>query len=216
MTVGTLFIQLLTEKPVYYVSWVFTVVVSIVLHELGHGVAALRQGDETPRLTGHMTFDPLVHMGPLSLGLLFVVGIAWGMMPVDPTRFRSRHGDAIVSFAGPLVNLLLALLGLTALGLWLRAGGPAVEGSAAQNFQTFLWVFGVANLVLFLLNLIPVPPLDGSRVLASFSRPFRDLTSNPNNGGVFTVAFIGIFFLAGYLFRGAGDVADAWLAILGG
>ena len=85
------FLYMAKIDPFTYVSWVVTVVVSVVLHELGHGVAALRQGDDTPRTSGHMTLNPLVHMGGLSLFLLFVIGIAWGMMPVNPSRFRSRH-----------------------------------------------------------------------------------------------------------------------------
>lgn len=211
----TWFLSQATEDPVYYVSWVVTVLVSVVLHELGHGFAALSQGDDTPRTSGHMTLSPLVHMGPLSLVLLFVIGLAWGQMPVNPARFRSRHGDAIVSFAGPAVNLVLAFLGLTVLGLWLRFAVPAGHGIPPNAF-TFLWVFGTANLVLCLLNLIPVPPLDGSRVLASFSPPYRKLTTDPNNQGLFFVAFIGIFLGAQYLFRAADEIASAWITVLAG
>ena len=91
-------------------SKVVAVVISITLHELGHGAAALWQGDETPRLLGHMTLDPRAHMPPISWGLLLLVGIAYGLMPVNPSRFRSKHGDALVAFAGPAVNLILAAL----------------------------------------------------------------------------------------------------------
>jgi Zn-dependent protease len=209
------FFTMASEQPVYYVSWVVTVIVSVVLHELGHGFAALSQGDETPRLSGHMTLSPLVHMGPVSLVLLFVVGIAWGQMPVNPSRFRSRHGDAIVSIAGPAVNLVLAFLGLTVLGLWMRFAVPAGHGLPANLF-TFLWVFGTANLVLCLLNLLPIPPLDGSRVLASFSSPYRKLTVDPNNQGLFLVAFVGVFMGAGYLFRAANEIAAGWVSVLVG
>lgn len=204
------FISLAKTDLVRYVSWVFTVILSVVLHELGHGVAALRQGDETPRATGHMTWSPLVHMGPLSLVLLFVVGIAWGQMPVNPARFRSKYGDAIVSFAGPAVNLVLAFLGLTVLGLWLRFAPESIPANAI----TFLWVFGSANLVLFLLNLIPIPPLDGSRVLASLYAPYRRLTVDPNNSGMFLVAFIGVFLGAQYLFEAAFWLSGQWISVL--
>lgn len=206
------FISLAKTNLVYYVSWVFTVILSVVLHELGHGYAALRQGDDTPRVSGHMTLSPLVHMGPLSLVLLFVIGIAWGQMPVNPARFKSRHGDAIVSIAGPLVNLLLALLGLTVLGLWMRFAPQTIP----ENAFTFLWVFGTANIVLCLLNLLPVPPLDGSHVLASFSPPFRRLMADPNNQGMFLVAFVGVFLGSIYLFRGADWLAVQWISVLRG
>lgn len=209
---GTPFLTQAKEDPVYYVSWVVTVLVSVVLHELGHGFAALSQGDETPRETGHMTWSPLVHMGPVSLVLLFVIGLAWGQMPVNPARFKSRYGDAIVSFAGPAVNLVLALVGLTALGLWIRLAPQTLS----EKGLTFLWVFGSANLVLFLLNLIPVPPLDGSRALANLSPPYRRLTTDPNNQGVFLVAFIGIFLGARYLFDAAFWLSDRWISVLVG
>lgn len=216
MVLSALLIESLTTDPVHYVSWVFTVVLSIVLHELGHGVAALSQGDDTPRVSGHMTLDPLVHMGGTSLLFLAIVGIAWGQMPVNPARFRSRHGDAIVAAAGPLVNLLLAFVGLTILGVWLRTAGLPEEGSTTWNLMHFFEVFGVANLVLCMLNLIPIPPLDGSAVLASFSRPYRQLISDPDRQGVFFVVFIGVFLIAGKLFEAAYWIAGNWVAVLVG
>src|SRR5687768_7769180 len=69
--------------PVYVYSWVVIVVGSIVLHELGHGWMAIRLGDRTPLETGHMTWNPVVHMGMYSLVVFALIGIAWGMMPVD-------------------------------------------------------------------------------------------------------------------------------------
>ena len=201
---------------VFFVSWIFTVILSITLHELGHGWAAIRQGDETPRLTGHMNLNPLTHMGALSLVLLFVAGIAWGSMPVDPTRFRSKYGDAIVSFAGPAVNLVLAFLGLTVLGV-LNRFGVLAGSEVGANFGIFLFVFGSANIVLFLLNMIPVPPLDGSRVLASFSRPFRRFLDNPANQGVFfAAAFVVIIVFGKHLFPLAFEASRFWIGLLAG
>ena len=210
-----LFISKIQSDPVVFFSVVFTVVVSITLHELGHGFAAISQGDDTPRVMGHMTWDPLVHMGGFSLVLLAVAGLAWGMMPVDPTRFRGRYGEAIVAAAGPAVNLVLAFLALTALGLWIRFGGVA-DGGAAENFQFFLQVFGVVNVVLFLLNLLPVPPLDGSTVLANFVPPYRRFIGNPDNQGIFLAAFVAVFLLAGGLFSAGARVASRWVEIVAG
>jgi Zn-dependent protease len=212
---GDLFITQVTKDPVFFVSVVFTVVVSITLHELGHGIAAISQGDDTPRVTGHMTWDPLVHMGGLSLLMLAVAGLAWGMMPVDPTRFRGRYGEALVAAAGPAVNLLLALLSLTLLGLWHRFGGVAAEGGAS-NFQQFLGIFGLVNVTLFLLNLLPVPPLDGSTVLANFLPPYRRFVRNPDNQGIFLAAFFAVLLLAGPLFEAGNVVAIRWVAWIAG
>ncbi|MHC5009691.1 MAG: site-2 protease family protein [Planctomycetota bacterium] len=201
------------KDPVFFFSVIFTVVVSVVLHELGHGFAALGQGDDTAKRTGHLTLDPLVHMGAFSIIMLFVVGIAWGQTPVDPSRFRSRHGDAWVSFAGPLVNVGLALLALTGLALWIRFGGEP-SGSVASNFSTFLFVFGLWNVVLFLFNMIPIPPLDGSNVVASFVPPFARMLRDPHNQGVFFALFIVVFISAPQIFQLAARIAEAWITVV--
>ena len=206
----SLFLEQATKDPVYFVSVVATVVVSIVLHELGHAYAAIWQGDETPRLAGRLTLNPLAHMGVMSVIVLMVIGIAWGSTPVNPSRFRSRHGDALVSAAGPAVNLLLALIGLTVLGLWMRLGGQ--PGSvAAGNFQQFLWIFGLINLVLMLFNLLPMPPLDGSSIVASFVPPYRRLIQDPNNRGALFAVFIAIFFLFDGILSAAARAGGAYL-----
>ena len=78
-------------QSVELVSWVWWVIFSICLHELGHGVAAIWEGDDTPIRTGHMTWNPLVHMGGMSLLIFALVGFAWGLMPVNPGNFRHRR-----------------------------------------------------------------------------------------------------------------------------
>ena len=83
-------------RVVELISWVFWVILSITLHELAHGWAALWQGDDTPRRMHRMTANPLVHMGGWSLLLFAVVGIAWGVMPTDPSRYRWRRRGRIV------------------------------------------------------------------------------------------------------------------------
>jgi len=160
---------------------VITVVISIVLHELAHGWAAIWQGDDTPRQMGHMTGDPMVHMGGFSLLMLVLVGMAFGLMPVNPRNFRSRYGDALVSAAGPAMNFLLALVALTAFAVWVKISGSAIEGPS-KNGQFFLQIFGTTNIALGIFNLLPVPPLDGSTVLGNFVPAYRrwlDSLGNP-------------------------------------
>lgn len=140
-------------------SWAVVVIGSITLHELGHGWAALWEGDSTPRELERMTANPIVHMGGMSLLLFAILGIAWGVMPVRPDRFR--HGNAgrvIVAAAGPAMNLGLFLIFATGLGLLSRSGA---EGPIAENFAIFLWLGGMLNVALLVLNLLPLPPLDG-------------------------------------------------------
>jgi Zn-dependent protease len=206
-----LFVDNLTTDPVYYFTVVFCVTSSIVLHELGHGFAAIQQGDDTPLETGHMTWNPLVHMGPMGLGLLCLAGIAFGVMPVDPRRFRSRYGDAIVAAAGPLVNGVLGIVSLTILALLYKQGiDPRVGGVNP------LGIMGLLNIVLFLFNLIPVAPLDGSVVVGNFVPAYRAFIHNPANSGYTWIAFGVVFLLAGRLFRMGADVASAYLSWVAG
>ncbi len=168
-----MFINSLLSNPVFFVTVTVTVIASIVLHELAHGYAAIRLGDDTPRESGHMTLNPVVHMGWFSLVMLALFGIAFGAMPVTPSRFRGRFARARVAAAGPLTNLVLALASLTILGVWMRYRGYWGElGSPAEVLgQRVLLYAGFTNLGLTLFNLLPIPPLDGSTVLGDLVPP---------------------------------------------
>lgn len=150
------------------VAWIFWVIFSITLHELAHGWAALWEGDDTPRVTGHMSANPVVHMGLPSMILFLIMGIAWGMMPVNPYKFRhGKWGRILVSFAGPAMNLLIAFVVLTVLGFVIEQ--PRAFEESQTDLETFLLYGGFVNLMLFALNMLPVPPLDGSNILANLS-----------------------------------------------
>jgi Zn-dependent protease len=158
--------------PVF--SWAFWVIASIVLHELSHGWAAIANGDDTPREMGHMTIDPVVHMGWMSLAFFAIAGFAWGLMPTNPSRYRhERRGRVLVAAAGPAMNVVLAGLAIVAGGAWVWAvqtGRVAPEEATAANVTKFLYIGAFINLVLGVLNLLPVPPLDGAAILAGASR----------------------------------------------
>jgi len=189
--------ELWERSPVLLASWVFWVLVSVMLHELAHGWTALWQGDDTPRAAGHMNFNPLVHMGPTSLIFFAAVGFAWGQMPVSPFRFRmGRMGDVLVSAAGPAMNVLLAFISLTALGVW------AVKGPAGttqhENVQLFLLTGGWLNLFLAFFNMLPFPPLDGSKVFAGLIAPLRPVLEGPQMQqfgwiAIFACGMLGLF-----------------------
>jgi len=210
-----MFLQQLTENPQYYFAVIIVVVISICLHELAHGFAAIWLGDRTPEETGHITLNPLVHMGGFSLVMLAVVGISWGAMPVDPSRLRGRYGDAIVAVAGPLTNLALAFVGMTAFGLWARFGTMDVSDHRVANAALLLYVLGLYNLVLFGLNLIPVPPLDGSRILANLAPAYGRLVRDPTMQGVFFAVTIAVLLGAGrVLFPAADKAFDAYVGMI--
>ena len=210
-----MFLQQLSENPQHYFAVIIVVVISICLHELAHGFAAIWLGDRTPEETGHITMNPLVHMGPTSLVMLAVAGISWGQMPVDPTRLRGRYAYAIVAVAGPLTNLALAFIGITALGLWLRFGEIDRANHMVDNAVMLLTVMGFYNLILFALNLLPVPPLDGSRIVANFVPAYRRLLADPTMQGVFLAVTLGVFLAGGPLLsRFASEVMGRYLAFL--
>lgn len=153
-----MFFETLFKDPIYFFRLVAILIISIVIHELAHGIAALSQGDDTPRQEGHMTLNPVVHMGYESLIFLCVAGIAWGSMPVSPHKFRHpRWSDILVSAAGPLSNLLLGTLCITAIIATRQSALPMVS-------QEFLSMAARINMLLFLFNLLPIPPLDGFSV----------------------------------------------------
>ena len=206
--------RLFSDNPAdrfYFFAVVLVVIVSIVLHELAHGFAALRLGDRTPVLQNRMTGNPLVHMGPFSLLALALAGIAWGQMPIDPTRLRGKHGEAFVAAAGPAMNLLIALVSLTALAVLLRlwtfpdfTAVAALRGDSTytdlsalqQNALRLLAIAGLYNLLLMFFNLLPFPPLDGSHILADFSKPYAEFIGNPGNSGALMIGFIFCFAVA--------------------
>lgn len=204
-------------SPFLLLGWIVWVIGSITLHELAHGWAAIRCGDGTPIETGHMTANPIVHMGPMSLIVFGLFGIAWGAMPVDPSRFRRQHDDALVAFAGPAMNLSLAFAAAVLVTFWNRiAAANAMSGQFDTNLVMFLELGIFLNIALAIFNMMPVPPLDGSRILASFSPPFAGFIYSERGHTVSLIAFIALFwFGADYLWPAAGAVRDALLTLLG-
>jgi Zn-dependent protease len=189
--------------PFLLTSWIVWVIGSIVLHELGHGWAAISCGDRTPIESGHMTWNPVVHMGGASLLMFALIGIAWGAMPVNPSRLRGVHAEAKVAFAGPLMNLALAATAILLGGCWLAIGGGFVSPSLAVNpqlyadLQRFFMIGAGLNLVLAMFNLLPVPPLDGSRILATYVRGYREFIYGPQGMTVMLIGLIAAWYFIG-------------------
>jgi Zn-dependent protease len=198
-------VELLLKSPVIFLRVICIIIISICIHELAHGQAAIHQGDKTPQLTGHMTLNPVVHMGIPSLIFLCLTGMAWGAMPVNPDKFRHpKWGNILVSAAGPLANLGLAIAALLLLK-W-RMESESLQFLSSQ----FLYLIAYFNLMLFLFNMLPCPPLDGFYIFSEIFPGFKSLRSNP-----YSFLILALVFTAG-MTKGLAFVAQGMIqAVLG-
>lgn len=154
-----------------------TILVSMTLHEAMHAFISYWLGDDTAKLQGRLTLNPIKHIDPfltilLPLGLAVIGAPIFGgarPVPFNPDRVRGGDwGAALVAIGGPLTNLLLAFIGY---GIWAvaaLAGAPVESGIWFQIFSTFVSV----NLGFFIFNMLPLPPLDGSRVIYAIAPEF--------------------------------------------
>ncbi len=164
---------------------VVVVIFSIILHEVAHGVVANWLGDPTAKYAGRLTLNPIPHIDPIGSlllpGLAIISGspflLGWAKpVPINPYNIRyGSWGEAAVAFAGPGTNIIIA----AAAALFLRFGGVTM---LAPEVLTVLVTVIIANLSLAILNLIPIPPLDGSKMVAAvlpyqLERQYRQLES---------------------------------------
>ncbi len=150
-------------------SRIVILAVAFTIHELSHAVAADRLGDDTARLAGRITLNPLKHLDPLGSLLLLVAGFGWAKpTPVNPYKLgrNPAAGMMIVSAAGPFSNLLLALLASIPFQLGLLA--IRINTGLLPSLSGFMVEFIFINLLLFFFNLIPLAPLDGEKILYFF------------------------------------------------
>ena len=141
----------------------------ITLHELSHGAVAYMLGDDTAKREGRLTLNPIKHIDPWGLVMMVLFRFGWAKpVPVNMYKFKKpRQGMAITAFAGPLANLLIAAVFIFIYGLTYRA--LYIEGGAlAQSVFQMISTTGYLSLSLAVFNLLPISPLDGSKVLFAF------------------------------------------------
>ncbi len=165
--------QLLTAQPLFILPWILAVLVSIGWHEFAHAMAGYWQGDDTAQRAGRLTLNPLAHVDWMGLILLLLVGFGWGKpTPFNPYNLKLRKwGSAVVALAGPASNFIMLAM---ALSIYKLLGYSALAWTDTSNLlEVFLLFMAELNLVLGVFNLIPIPPLDGSKLLYTLLGPGR-------------------------------------------
>lgn len=146
-------------------AWIAAIVVVLTIHEFSHALVGTLLGDSTAKDSGRLTLNPLSHISWLGFFMLLLVGFGWGNpVPYNPYNLKyQRFGPAMVALAGPISNLILALIAGFILKFVLVGQIIGIDNLLAQ----FLNLLIVVNIVLLVFNLLPIPPLDGSKVLFS-------------------------------------------------
>jgi Zn-dependent protease len=155
------------EAIIFILARCFVVFICLPIHELSHGLVADKLGDKTARNQGRLSFSPFAHLNPIGTIMIFLFGIGYANpVPVNPRNFKNpKSGMALVALAGPLSNLLMAFI-----SVFLFYGCYAIL--PATLLRTILCLFfnfsASVNVTLAVFNLFPIPPLDGSKILAAF------------------------------------------------
>lgn len=155
-------IQIIIQLPI--------LLITITVHEFSHGYVAYMLGDDTAKRAGRLTLNPISHIDPIGLIMLFIARIGWAKpVPINPYNFQNYKRDtALTAAAGPAANFIMAIL----LSLIFNsADGKEIllYGSSLSQFFMYMLLYAILiNLALGLFNLIPIPPMDGSKILGGF------------------------------------------------
>ena len=201
-------LDLLRENPVAFFLVIGIGLVGLIIgftvHEFSHALTAYGEGDQTARRMGRLTFNPVKHIDPLGFALLLVVGFGWARpVQVDPYNLKhGRLGMSWVALAGPLSNFILAFL----LGLIFRLNllpvvyDPQAVSSLSDILGLALFYAVFFNLILGIFNLIPLPPLDGSKVIGGLlPRPlYESYLQFERYGWIPLVALVGVNLALSY------------------
>lgn len=164
---------MLSRAPIETISVLITLVLSLTIHEFAHAWSADQLGDDTPRLAGRLTLNPLAHLDLMGSLMFIIAGFGWAKpVPVNyfALRRRTPAGFMLVALAGPFSNLLLAILASIPFRMGLFSSTNPTAG-ITRTIGTFLLLFIFYNLILLFFNLLPIFPLDGEKVADFFLPP---------------------------------------------
>ena len=191
------------------------VLVAITFHEFAHGITAYMLGDNTAKNEGRLSLNPFAHLDPIGTLMLLFVGIGWGKpVHVNPSNYTRKismeKGEAIVSAAGPLMNIILAFVfGIIYYVIEKYAGVTFLSSTVGVIIMAMIQSTIITNVGLGVFNLIPLPPLDGSKIIMPFL-PYKAKQWFINNEQIFYIVFIVIWItgIAGRII----SPAIVWLA----
>lgn len=158
-------VQRAADDPIGFIAFIIAIVLGITVHEFMHAYTAHRLGDDTARLLGRLSLNPMAHLDPFGTLLLVLAGFGYGKpVPFNESRLRSAMGVTFVALAGPFANLVLAAL----CAIPLRFSAASLLGGAYEEILTAIVLW---NCVLAIFNLVPIPPLDGANVVYGLLPP---------------------------------------------
>ena len=198
------------------------VLIAITFHEFAHGWAAYKLGDNTAKAEGRLNLNPLNHLDPIGTLLLVFAGFGWGKpVHVNPTNYTRKismeKGEAIVAFAGPLMNIILAIIfTLIYFAIYKFIGIKFIATTVGSVVMLLISAIISINIGLGLFNLIPLPPLDGSKIIMPFL-PYKAKQWFRNNEQIFYFIFVAIWItgIAGIIISPAINVVSTGLMNLG-
>ena len=189
-------LKLLTRDPLAFALVAIPLLFSVIIHEVAHGWVAYRMGDSTAKWSGRLSLNPLKHLDPIGTLMLFLAGFGWAK-PV-PVNFNNlsdkRKGLILVSSAGILANILFAFVAL----LFVRLFSASFSGTTLNLVYTVCESVAYINITLAALNLIPIPPLDGSKILMG-------IVWEKTPDFLFRLEPYGFFIIIGFLYLGILD-----------
>lgn len=187
-------IQTLLEQPILFLLWVVAIVVALTWHEFAHGITAKWLGDPTAELHGRLTLNPFAHIDWLGFILLVVAGFGWAKpTPFNPYNLKfKKWGSALVAIAGPISNMIIVTVIGAVLAIMYRTVGLDPDNLMVTFFLLVLQI----NVLLAVFNLIPIPPLDGSKILYTVLADKRpDIVAMMEQYGMWLL--LGLVFLGG-------------------
>ncbi len=174
------------------------VLIAITFHEFAHGYAAYKLGDNTAKMEGRLSLNPLDHLDPIGTLMLLFAGFGWGKpVHVNPSNYTRKismeKGEAIVSLAGPLTNIVLAIVfTLIYFAIYKFAGVAFITSTTGNIVMLLISSIISINIGLGVFNLIPLPPLDGSKIIMPFL-PYNVKQWFRNNEQIFYIVFVVIW-----------------------